>query len=154
MLSTISILVIFVGYFLLGCVFNVAVEQWQVVDSIYFWIVTFTTVGLGDQNYTLKTNIDYLSILVVYRIFGLALLAGAIDSLVAWMNMRKELFKLDAQKMKEISLRRFSSNIFGSVVIHAKDSDEEDSVFDEGSKEEVKCLDTKHLYKSSQNIWL
>lgn len=60
----------------------------MLIDSIYFWIVTFTTVGFGDIVISVDDQENFLmACLVVYRTFGLALLAGLIDSLVAWVNV-------------------------------------------------------------------
>lgn len=100
LLSAISIFLLFAGYMCVGCVFTVSKEEWTLLDSIYFWIVTFTTVGFGDIHPSLETEIQYIVPLVVYRCFGLALLAGLVDSLVAWGKARKEALKEEALRLK------------------------------------------------------
>lgn len=37
-----------IAYFGIGCLFYRLVEGWQIIDSVYFMIVTSTTVGYGD----------------------------------------------------------------------------------------------------------
>ena len=78
------------GYIAAGCMFTFYFENWGILDSIYFWVVTFTTVGLGDVLMSEKYQLhEYMAPLVVYRTFGLALLAGFIDSLAAWVHVWK-----------------------------------------------------------------
>ena len=73
------------------------ISKWTFIDSIYFWFVTFTTVGFGDVIEPLESEVDYVIPLVLYRIFGLTLLAGVIDSMVAWLKVRKKALKMKAQ---------------------------------------------------------
>ena len=48
------------------------------LDIVYYWIVTFTTVGLGDITYPLEKEVEFFVEHVVYRVFGLSLLAGSL----------------------------------------------------------------------------
>ena len=84
-----------------GVSFQMHVEQWSVVDSIYFWIVTFTTVGFGDLLQDPEVKDLYMPALVIYRTFGLALLAGVIDSLCAYAAVKKN----EMQERKLAGLR-------------------------------------------------
>ena len=59
--------------------------DWTYIDSLYFWMVTFTTVGFGDQ----LLPQDEQNRLIIHRLVGLALIAGIIDSIVAWIKSRK-----------------------------------------------------------------
>ena len=80
----------FGAYLTAGVMFTMHTEQWDPVDSVYFWIVTFTTVGFGDIVQDSKIQMDeYMPVLLIYRTFGLALLAGVIDSLVAYAMIKK-----------------------------------------------------------------
>ena len=83
-----------VGYIAAGCIFTVYFEKWTLLDSIYFWVVTFTTVGLGDILQDEKFQLhEYLAPTVVYRTFGLALLAGFIESLYAYIQVWRKEFR-------------------------------------------------------------
>ena len=93
LLSAFTILLVVASYIGAGSIFTSMVEGWFLLDSIYFWVVTFTTVGLGDLLHSDKVYHNYMIPLIVYRTFGLALLAGFIDSLVAWINVRKKAFQ-------------------------------------------------------------
>ena len=85
-----------------GCIYLYIHLKWMLIDSIYFWIVTFTTVGFGDIVISVDDQENFLmACLVVYRTFGLALLAGLIDSLVAWVNVRKEQLKKRASRLRD-----------------------------------------------------
>ena len=60
------------------------------VDNIYFWFVTFSTIDFGDITYDVS---DWEYSLMVYRLFGLAWLAGIIDSIVVWLKERRKKLK-------------------------------------------------------------
>ena len=83
-----------------GCFFNVVHDDWTIIASVYYWIVTFTTVGFGDIVEPIEVQVNYIVPLELYRIFGLTLLAGVIDSTAAWLKKRKNTFKLRAEKSK------------------------------------------------------
>lgn len=102
LLSAISILLLFLGYIAAGCLFNAAVKNWPLFTSIYFWIVTFTTVGFGDITHTFEDQKNYLFPLLVYRVFGLAMLAGVIDSILEYVDVRKVEIE---RKVREKKLR-------------------------------------------------
>ena len=75
-----------IAYLHIGVAINIfCYEGWTYVDSLYFWMVTFTTVGFGDKLLPLDGQIK----LIPYRLFGLSLVAGIIDSLVSWMKKHR-----------------------------------------------------------------
>ena len=98
----------------------------MLIDSIYFWIVTFTTVGFGDIVISVDDQENFLmACLVVYRTFGLALLAGLIDSLVAWVNVRKEELKKRASRLRDFRSTLLEKQYF--ISRHANENDEKGS---------------------------
>ena len=109
LLSAITITVVLVLYIHVGIVVSMSREDWTYVDATYFWIVTFTTVGFGDQTMEIRV---LQGALIVYRMFGLALLAGVIDSLVAWIKMRKEQLKKIEEAARIEAAKKM--HIFGS----------------------------------------
>ena len=85
-LSLITMSFIMIAYLHIGVAINIfCYEGWTYVDSLYFWMVTFTTVGFGDKLLPLDGQIK----LIPYRLFGLSLVAGIIDSLVSWMKKHR-----------------------------------------------------------------
>ena len=42
-------------------------KTWSLVETVYFWIVTFTTVGLGDYHFSLEEEINHILLLLFYR---------------------------------------------------------------------------------------
>ena len=98
----------------------------MLIDSIYFWIVTFTTVGFGDIVISVDDQENFLmACLVVYRTFGLALLAGLIDSLVAWVNVRKEELKKRASRLRDFRSTLLEKQYF--ISRHVNENDEKGS---------------------------
>ena len=93
LLSALSLFILFICYLHVSFFFkDRAGFDLNYVDNIYFWFVTFTTIGFGDITYDVS---DWEYSLMVYRLFGLALLAGIIDSIVVWLkDRRKKLKKL------------------------------------------------------------
>ena len=111
LLSVISITLVFAGYMRVGHILTriLKIQNWTYLDSTYFWFVTFTTVGFGDINYPI-TDAQY--VIIVYRLFGLALLAGFIDSLTVWLNERRKHF--EQVRRKNISMKIKSMNMPGA----------------------------------------
>ena len=68
-------------------------EHWKLVDTIYYWIVTFTTVGFGDVHFSLEEEINHLYEMLFYRMFGLSFLAGIIDSIQKYMKFRRKMLE-------------------------------------------------------------
>ena len=54
------------------------IENWSILDSLYFSMVTLTTVGYGDFSPT--TTVGKL-FAIIYMIFGLSLIAASISVL-------------------------------------------------------------------------
>ena len=61
-----------------GVVFYTRVEQWSVLDAIYFCVVTLGTVGYGDITPTTDLGKIFT---IFYIIFGLAVIGGFFASL-------------------------------------------------------------------------
>ena len=95
-------------------------QNWSWIDTIYFWLVTFTTVGFGDVHFPLEVEIDHFYVLVLYRVFGLSFLAGIIESIHDYIKYRKSdllmrhhrkrLLRINGQKkMRELYGRAYST---------------------------------------------
>ena len=74
------------------------------VDNIYFWFVTFSTIAFGDITYDVS---DWEYSLMVYRLVGLTLLAGIIDSIVVWLKERRKKLK------RKFMLKKKEERCFG-----------------------------------------
>ena len=107
-MTTISIFILFIGYVAIGCLLGTGLSDLTLFESIYFWIVTFTTVGFGDITTPLDVQVDWAIPLMAYRIFGLAMLAGVIDSLIEYIDTRKEQVRMMSEK-RMASLKHHSS---------------------------------------------
>merc|ERR1712046_537749 len=84
-LSTLTMMFFMIGYLHIAVGRTMRQNNWSYIDALYFWMVTLTTVGFGDLNLPLEQHGPYF----IYRIIGLALLAGVIDSLVGWLKSRR-----------------------------------------------------------------
>ena len=64
---------------MVGTIFYMAVEEWSFLDSLYFTVVTLTTVGFGDL--TPETNLGKV-FTIVYIFTGVGLLMGFATTIV------------------------------------------------------------------------
>ena len=79
-------------------------NNWSLIDTVYFWLVTFTTVGFGDKHLPLQVEIEHFTALVLCRVFGLSFLAGVIESIQSYVKYRKViLIRENKRKFKKIS---------------------------------------------------
>jgi len=80
--------VILVVYFSIGAIAYDELEGWKVVDSVYFLMVTITTVGYGDMTPSGDTSKLFT---VVYAVFGVvftfAALTPLVDALMWFKNL-------------------------------------------------------------------
>lgn len=63
-----------------GTVFYSAVEQWSIVDSVYFCVMTLSTVGYGDLHPTSSTSKIFT---IVYFVVGAGIFVNFITKLAA-----------------------------------------------------------------------
>ena len=88
-----------IGILALGTFFYTRVEGWRVLDSLYFSIITLTTVGYGD--FAPKTDVGKV-FTIMYIFVGLGLLSGFIILLGERTGFikssKKEEKKEDSQK--------------------------------------------------------
>lgn len=98
--------------------------DWTYVNVVYFWIVTFTTVGF-DTPLQLQVELQHVYQLLVYRLFGLSFLAGIIDSLKVYVEYRKDLLKEKAREFSNIKAALLKSTLpnFNQVSDSASESD-------------------------------
>ena len=111
MISVLSLSIIFL-VFMVSVVWhdkNIGeVENWSWIDTFYFWLVTFTTVGFGDVHFPLEVEIDHFYELVLFRVFGLSFLAGIIESINDYIKYRKKVLIVKSNKnklLKKINVR-------------------------------------------------
>ena len=93
LMSVFSILYMFLIFMLFVVWHDQEISQardWKLIDTLYFWIVTFTTVGFGDVRFSLDVEIEHVYELLFYRMFGLSFLAGIIDSMQKYLKYRRK----------------------------------------------------------------
>lgn len=61
------------GFLALGTWFYARVEGWSVLDSLYFSVITLTTVGYGDFS---PTTVPGKIFTMIYVLIGLGLISG------------------------------------------------------------------------------
>lgn len=69
-----------------GTVFYSSVEDWSIVDALYFCVMTLATIGYGDLSPT--TDVSKL-FTVIYVFVGLGVFAGFITKLFAHQRRRR-----------------------------------------------------------------
>ena len=82
-----------------GTIFFSWIENWSILDSLYFSMVTLTTVGYGDFSPT--TTVGKL-FAIIYMIFGLSLIAASI-SVLAMERQALHLQKRDGSRSEDES---------------------------------------------------
>ena len=92
LMSVVTIVVMFLLFMLLVVWHDKSISEvrnWSLVDTFYFWLVTFTTVGFGDVHFPLEVEIEHFYELLLYRVFGLSFLAAIIESIHAYVKYRR-----------------------------------------------------------------
>ena len=89
----------------------------SIVDIVYFWLVTFTTVGFGDLGHSLEFEIDHAYDLTVYRVFGLSLVAAIIESLQSDISLRKEWLQMEALEQQKKFMEKIHSSMLASPIM-------------------------------------
>ena len=89
-LSIITMTLLFILYLTMGIAHDSADtdEKHSLIDITYFWIVSLTTVGFGDISHSLEFEIEHAYELTVYRVFGLSMVAGIIESIQGYIVFR------------------------------------------------------------------
>jgi hypothetical protein len=73
---------------LAGAFISTTTTRWSLVESVYFWFITFSTVGFGDYVIRKESVVDHMDqwwqqslrfVFLLYTVFGLSLLASAIN---------------------------------------------------------------------------
>ena len=119
LLSFVSMNVLFVFYLSLGIWHDTLNknESHSLVDIVYFWIVSLTTVGFGDIGHSLEFEIEHAYELTVYRVFGLSLVAAVIESLQSYIALRKETLQVEAVERQKIILDKLHSSMLASPLV-------------------------------------
>ena len=61
-----------------GTIFYSSVEDWSILDSLYFSVVTLTTVGYGDLSPTTTVGKAFT---ILYIFFGISIIAASVSVL-------------------------------------------------------------------------
>lgn len=102
-----SLIAVFVLTIILLCVLSAIStnrEDWDFSSAIYFWFVTFTTIGFGDfvpkGNAKQKSviNVVEISYNVVCFLLGLVLISTIIQALSDWVNSKTAPSKEDIKR--------------------------------------------------------
>lgn len=80
---------------LVGMIFLHHIEKWSYLDSLYFSIVSLTTVGYGD--YSPQTSAGKIFVMI-YLIVGIAIVATLVNNLVRSAMARRVIKTSDKQK--------------------------------------------------------
>ena len=99
---------LFIGFLACGILHDSMTkrEKHSLVDITYFWIVSLTTVGFGDISHSLEFEIEHAYELTIYRVFGLSLVAGIIESIQAYIALRNETLRRENFEKKFQILQR------------------------------------------------
>ena len=83
-----------------GTVFFHFVEGWRWIDSLYFSVITLTTVGYGD--FSPKTDLGKMAA-IIYILIGIGLIMGFIDAVYSYQKIRQNRMKerFDAFRKKK-----------------------------------------------------
>jgi voltage-gated potassium channel len=86
-----SILILVIILLISGTVFYSTVEGWHWIDSLYFSVITLSTVGYGD--FSPKTDLGKV-FTIIYIFVGLGLFIAIVrdlaDDMISSRNIRKE----------------------------------------------------------------
>jgi len=85
------------GYFVVGLLyFTMSAEEWSFLDTIYFSVATFTTVGFGDV--APKTQSGRL-FTCLYALFGISMISVAAGYVVGYLAIKSKQSQADMMKM-------------------------------------------------------
>lgn len=72
-------LIYVISFYIVGCVFYMYMENWTLVDAVYFITVTITSVGYGDLE---PSSMTCRCFTIVYAIIGLASIFGMVGEAI------------------------------------------------------------------------
>ncbi len=75
---TILVVTILLSYICIGAIMMMYVEGWNYADSLYFTIMTLTTIGYGDMAPNNHYNEEFFFTCIIYSILGLAVMSTCI----------------------------------------------------------------------------
>ena len=81
-----SLLIWAIIFLVVGTIFYNQIEGWQILDSLYFSVVTLTTVGYGD--FTPETSAGKV-FTIFYMLLGLSIFAAFVSMLAKQRQARR-----------------------------------------------------------------
>ena len=76
----------------------------RIIDSVYFWYCTWTTIGFGDFNFNLvkyrEASIFMIVVIAFMLIFGIGLVATVVTAAVQFIDSVHGKNKLSRQKRR------------------------------------------------------
>lgn len=69
-----------------GTIFFHFIEGWRWIDSLYFSVITLTTVGYGD--FSPQTDLGKI-VAIIYILVGIGLIMGFIDAVYSYQRMKQ-----------------------------------------------------------------
>ena len=79
-----------VGLLISGTIFYAAVEGWQIVDSLYFWVMTLSAVGYGGLHPTTPVSKIFT---IIYLVVGMGIFVGLITKVAEQKRNRNIMTK-------------------------------------------------------------
>ena len=98
-----------------------------IIHVVYYWMYTLTTVGF-ETPIDLKSELKHVYQLVLLRIFGLAFLAGVVDSVAVYVDYRREQYVKNRTKTEAFNFPE-DCNDLDPVDQYEEEGHEEDDIF-------------------------
>ena len=113
---------VFVAFLSIGIWHNTMDESdhHTIVDIIYFWVVSFTTVGFGDIGHSIEFEIRHAYELTAYRVFGLSLVAAIIDSVIECIESRQKSIAREMELYQRKILEKIQLAVRNSIPKEAR----------------------------------
>ena len=83
-----------------GTFFYWRIEGWGILDSLYFCVMTMSTIGYGDFTPTTDLSKGFT---IIYTLLSIGIFAGVITKIVAVIMSDKKAAKARKQSKKEVS---------------------------------------------------
>ena len=122
------VLAIVIMFLVVGAIFYPLVEEWTVLDSLYFGVVTLTTIGYGDMGPTTDSAKIFTAI---YVFFGVAIVATLIGMATTFL-IEAAALRAEVEKREKREAGFEDSDSDDSEVEEEEEEEEEEGI-EEGS---------------------